>query len=650
MTSFDEDFDELRADVLALCARLEERAMALQAPLAARDLAEATGRLAEGKLRVACVGEFSRGKSTLLNVLLDQQPPLLPVARTPKTRLITRLEYGPAEAYYLLDGDGRRTPITRADIDRYAAEPDDAAAANRVDERKVVIQLPHDKLRSGLVLLDTPGVGGIYAAHDEITEGALAEADAILFVAGLSEPLTGRELRFLERAGTAVRARETRDAMLIAFNMIDLRPRYDAELAKCRKDALDRTRLQPSELPVLPVSARSKENFLKSGDPAFLEESGIEPLEAELWSRLLRRRVRVLLGDAVDRAEQTAQRLIKPLEDEERSRRDESGEELRRLTREIADGQARLATLASEGAAWRQEIAAKLDKLAGEMIDRCTRECAGIWERAENDLLRDQYYLIDPRRLGEQLNSLFRVQLQGAETWAAREAGKLQRDCAARWRLEPADAALGGISDGSILDLSEFGVLQERIRTVTRTTPKTQVYRGEAVVTSSGGKANVAQRLAVKAGSIFGQRGKRWAADFVNVELVPQYETIGGETYTEQVNEGYSQAELDGRRQQLQVTLAQARQRSAALIDASVRVQITALSAAVTLEMERQIKLERETLNRTLPGLAAQATDTWEQAEERLAELADALRPLKVLRQRLRGLRKNVVQLTKEAG
>lgn len=648
MTSADELFSELRTDLLALCADIEDRARALNAPLSAQDLAEASQRLGAGKLCVACVGEFNRGKSTLLNVLLDQASPLLPVAPIPKTRLITRLEYGQAEAYYLLDKTGERTAITRADIERYAAEPDHAAAANQVEPRQVVIQLPHDKLRSGLVLLDTPGVGGIYAAHDKITDEALTEADAILFVAGLSEPLTERELRFLEKAGTHVRARETRDAMLIAFNMIDLRSSYDVELAKCRKDALYRTRLAPAELPVLPVSGLAKRNYLEFGGEAFLAASGLPELEAELWSRLLRRRVRVLLGDAADRAEQAVGRLLRPLEDEEKWRRDSSGEELRRISGQITEGQRRLATLESEGAAWRTEIADSLGELGRRMIERSAEGCDGIWQRAETDYLPDIYYLRDPSRLGLQLNSLFRVQLKGVDDWAAREAGRLQRDCAARWRLELPDTALEGISDVSILDLPDFEVLKERIKTEVRTTPVTRVYIGDAVVARSGRKANLFQRGVVKVGSWFGEDARRGAADLVNVEVVPQYRMVGGETYTEQVNEGLSQQEVDARRRELQDTLRAAQARAGELIRESVITQIEVMAAAIELEMERQIKLERETLNRTLPRLLAQQNDTKEQAESRLAELAKVTRSLRMARQRVRALGKEITALTRE--
>jgi hypothetical protein len=237
------------------------------------------------------------------------------------------------------------------------------------------------------------------------------------------------------------------------------------------------------------------------------------------------------------------------------------------------------------------------------------------------------------------------------DEWAAREAGRLQRECAARWQLEPPVAALGAIADVSILDLPEFEVLQERVRTVTRTTPVRHIRTGEKMVArKSGNKASFLQRTFVRGGSLFGQGGKRWAADVANVELVPQYETIGGETYTEEVNEGYAQKDLDQRRKELGDILRSAQDRAGDLIRQSVAQQVTTMSAAIALEMERQIKLEDETLRRTLPRLTAQQAETKDQAEARLAELAETVRPLKRLRTLVQVLRKDISALTADAG
>ncbi len=178
----------------------------------------------------------------------------------------------------------------------------------------------------------------------------------------------------------------------------------------------------------------------------------------------------------------------------------------------------------------------------------------------------------------------------------------------------------------------------------------TRIRTGEALVARSGKKANMLQRGVVCAGSLFGQGGKRWAADFANVDLVPQYETVGGETYTEEVNEGYAQKDLNGRRMELEDILHGGQDRAGDIIRQSVAQQVTAMSAAIALEMERQIKLEDETLRRTLPLLAAQQTETKDQAEARLEELAETMRPLKRLRTLVQVLRKDISRLTADAG
>ena len=59
-----------------------------------------------------------------------------------------------------------------------------------------------------------------------------------------------------------------------------------------------------------------------------------------------------------------------------------------------------------------------------------------------------------------------------------------RRDTRVGLRGQLEQPALGGLADVSILDLPRFDVLQERIRTVTRTTQATRVYAGEAVMSS----------------------------------------------------------------------------------------------------------------------------------------------------------------------
>ena len=68
------------------------------------------------------------------------------------------------------------------------------------DVRSVEVQVPHRMLRSGLCLLDTPGVGGLESVHGQLTLASLNGADGVLFVTDASQELTAPELDFLQTA------------------------------------------------------------------------------------------------------------------------------------------------------------------------------------------------------------------------------------------------------------------------------------------------------------------------------------------------------------------------------------------------------------------------------------------------------------------
>lgn len=62
-------------------------------------------RLGESKLHLAVLGQFKRGKSTLLNALLGES--LLPSAVVPLTAIPTLIEYGEMRRVHLIHRDGK---------------------------------------------------------------------------------------------------------------------------------------------------------------------------------------------------------------------------------------------------------------------------------------------------------------------------------------------------------------------------------------------------------------------------------------------------------------------------------------------------------------------------------------------------------------
>jgi hypothetical protein len=134
----------------------------------ARDLADAVSefpdlfaraarladRVAAGRFHVAVLGEFKRGKSTVINALVGY--PVLPTGVVPCTAVITEVRSGSGSAT-VLHLDGTIEPVAVGQIPDFVTET--ANPENRRGVERVVVAVPGSLLDSGLVIVDTPGVG-----------------------------------------------------------------------------------------------------------------------------------------------------------------------------------------------------------------------------------------------------------------------------------------------------------------------------------------------------------------------------------------------------------------------------------------------------------------------------------------------------------
>lgn len=151
---------------------------------------------------VAVVGAFSRGKSALVNALIQAPMPLLPVHPLPTTAVPTRIAYSNIPQARLLYSDNESRTITVEDtrtITAYRGAIDGL--------REIQIGWPCALLKSGLVLLDTPGIDVQEALTLQTGEGVGIRADdvaALLFVFAADPPLGDAELDFLHEIAASV--------------------------------------------------------------------------------------------------------------------------------------------------------------------------------------------------------------------------------------------------------------------------------------------------------------------------------------------------------------------------------------------------------------------------------------------------------------
>lgn len=145
-------------------------------------------RIRTGQFHVAVVGEFKRGKSTLINALLGA--PVLPVGVLPLTAVATAVSHGEpgATVVYL---DGRREQIGLDALGDYVTET--ANPDNRLGVARVEVHIDADLLRTGLVLVDTPGVGSIHEHNTTAALDAYGDADGAIVVLAADTPLSDAE-------------------------------------------------------------------------------------------------------------------------------------------------------------------------------------------------------------------------------------------------------------------------------------------------------------------------------------------------------------------------------------------------------------------------------------------------------------------------
>lgn len=139
-------------------------------------------------VRLVVLGEFSRGKSSLVNALLGIQ--LLPTALQATTAINTfvrALPQGREDRHIVIHFQDERAPQEVAWTDdecliRWGTELDTGHADARKTLDYIEVFMPHPLLEKGLVLIDTPGLESVVQHHEEITRKAIAEAHIALWV------------------------------------------------------------------------------------------------------------------------------------------------------------------------------------------------------------------------------------------------------------------------------------------------------------------------------------------------------------------------------------------------------------------------------------------------------------------------------------
>ena len=233
------------ASLEAALNRLAEIAVALDARSISRDAHDLASRLKDGRFYLACVGQFKRGKSTLLNALVGER--LLPAGITPITSVPTIVRYGAPKGARIRLRDNEWREVDPATIVDYVSE--ESNPENHRGIAAVEVFCPSLLLASGMCLVDTPGLGSVFSENTATTEEFLPHIDAAIIVLGSDPPIAGAEVDLIVRI-----APQTAN-LLFVLNKSDKSSTEERETAKTFARRVLENKLQRPIGPIYELSA-----------------------------------------------------------------------------------------------------------------------------------------------------------------------------------------------------------------------------------------------------------------------------------------------------------------------------------------------------------------------------------------------------------
>ncbi len=148
---------------------------------------------------IALFGRVSSGKSSLLNHIVGFD--LLPVGVNPITAVPTRIAFG-REPRLLVHIAGQRPQIFGVErIPEFVTERQNPSNRRRVE--RLVVEFPSDRLKDGVVLVDTPGLGSLASAGATETLAYLPRCDLGVVLIDAGSTLTSEDLSTLESLNQA---------------------------------------------------------------------------------------------------------------------------------------------------------------------------------------------------------------------------------------------------------------------------------------------------------------------------------------------------------------------------------------------------------------------------------------------------------------
>jgi len=261
-------------------------------------------QLQNPNISLSVVAEVANGKSTFLNALIFKDQVLHSGLGAVTARLF-KIDYGKT---YRLDIGGTTTSYPTIDSLKDAVKKLNIETREKMDKHKDVndfdikdvnITLPHDSLKDGITIYDTPGFGAL----DEslvypIIQTAVAKSDAVIMLLDVAQGIKKGEDRFVKDVLESIPA----DKRFVIFNKIDAVINEDQkilmgedelkkQLEKVKSDTLKQlsniTGIPQDKIVNYSLSASKALIGFKQKDQNKINESNFELFETDFWNKVV---------------------------------------------------------------------------------------------------------------------------------------------------------------------------------------------------------------------------------------------------------------------------------------------------------------------------------------------------------------------------
>ncbi len=247
-------------------------------------------QLISNHFNLVILGQFKRGKTTLINSLVGNE--ILPSSVVPLTSIVTILKFGSEVRCTIFMNDGTEQNIRIEELHDYVTESGNPK--NRRGVKCACIEYPIPLLEKGMQLVDTPGIGSTFLHNTETTYEFLDQLDAAVFLMSADVPISQVEKELLETIKCSTQK------IFFVLNKVDnLIPEEIAEMSTYNSNVLKEMGFTVQE--IWPISARKALKAKTSNDKNLLLESGLSNMEDAIGNFLSTEKGRIVLNTAISK-------------------------------------------------------------------------------------------------------------------------------------------------------------------------------------------------------------------------------------------------------------------------------------------------------------------------------------------------------------